>query len=372
MKGRMALMELRSGWKGLAMFGVLVLLVSAGMPQILPAYRDSFTEDLEGASRVTIEVPEQQGAMINLSWEPDVNTTAYVVLEDNSSAFLTSRIQYFGNETNISFAKTFEEKRYYAVMAIYTNVTNASWMDLLSAQRELVGIAATGTPDNPFEELLDNPAYQGFSRGRAINPLEIKGFIILEFFSWWWMLAGLFIAYLSVSVIAGDFENRRMDIFLSTPTSRRQYILEKFLSLALIALYVIGVATVGLIVGVAGLGALDELPAHAVFLSLFGCFPFLLVIAAVGILSAVAFQKVKVGMGVTFAVVFAQFFLYTFGNYTPALSWMKTISIFNYWDYAAPLLDDVFKLGDFAILAVVAGVILAAGLWLFDRKDVPA
>jgi len=372
MKGRMAVMELRSGWKGLAMFGVLVLLVSAGMPQILPAYRESFTEDLEGADRVHIEVPEQQGAMINLSWVPVENATGYVVLEDNSSAFLTSRIQYFGNMTNISFPMYFEEKRYYAVMAIHTNLSNASWMDLLSAQRQLVGIAATGTPDNPFEELMDNPAYQGFSRGRTINPLEIKGFIIIEFFSWWWMLAGLFVAYLSVSVIAGDFENRRMDIFLSTPISRRQYILEKFISLALIALYVIGVATAGLIAGVAGLGALDKLPPHAAFLSLFGCFPFLLVIAAVGILCAVGFQKVKVGMGVTFAAVFAQFFLYTFGNYTDALAWMKTISIFNYWDYAAPLLDDVFKLGDFVVLAVVAGVILAAGLWLFDQKDVPA
>ncbi|MFO8132396.1 MAG: ABC transporter permease [Thermoplasmatota archaeon] len=372
MSGRMALMELRSGWKGLAMFGVLVLLVSAGMPQILPAYRESFTEDLAGASRVHIEVPEQQGATIHLSWEPNVNATMYVVLEDNSSTFLTSRVQYLGNQTNISFPKTFEEKRYYAVMAILSNVSNASWADLLSAQRQLVGIAATGTPDNPFEELMDNPAYQGFTRGRTINPLEIKGFIIVEFFSWWWMLAGLFVAYLSVSVIASDFENRRMDIFLSTPISRRRYILEKFLSLALTALYVIGVATIGLVAGVAGLGALSELPAHAVFLSLLGCFPFLLVIAAVGILCAVAFQKVKVGMGVTFAAVFAQFFLYTFGNYTPALAWMKTVSIFNYWDYAAPLLDDVFKLGDFAVLAAIAGVVLAVALWLFDHKDVPA
>jgi ABC-2 type transport system permease protein len=372
MMGGIASMELRSGWKGLTMFGVLVLLVSAGMPQILPTYRDSFTEDLEGASRVNIEVPELSGALVNLSWESDENATAYAVLEDNSSMFLGAQVKYFGNQTTFSFPKDFEEKRYYAVLAIFGNVSNATFIDLFTAKRTLIGIAATGTPSNPFQDLIDNPAYQGFSRGRDINPLEVDGFIILEFFSWWWMLAGLFVAYLSVSIVAGDFENRRMDIYLSTPISRRRYLLEKFLSLSVIALYLILVATLGLVAGVVSIGGLDELPAQAAFLSLLGCFPFLLAIAAVGILAAVLFQKVKVGMGVTFAAVFAQFFLYTFGNYTSTLAWMKTISIFHYWDYAAPILDDVFKLGDFAVLGTVAAIITALALWAFDYKDIPA
>jgi ABC-2 type transport system permease protein len=372
MMGTIARMELKSGWKGIGLFGVLILVVSIGMPQIFPAYRDSFAEDLQGASRVTIEVPDEQGALINMSWEPMANASAYVVLEDNSSTFLTSQVRYLGNETEISFAKNFEEKRYYAVLALTATLTNATWLDMLSAQRVLIGITVTGTPENPFQELMDNPAYQGFSRGRNINPLEIKGFVIVEFYSWWWMLAGLFVAYFSVSIIAGDFENQRMDIYLSTPVSRRRFLLEKFLAMALIALYIIIVATLGLVAGLAGIGALGDLPADAIFLSLFGCYPFLLVIAAGGILAAILFQKVKVGMGVTFAVVFAQFFLYTFGNYAASLEWMKTISIFNYWDYAAPLLDDVFKLADFVVLTVVAALVLSLGLYFFSKKDVPA
>lgn len=372
MMGTIASMELRSGWKGLAMFGVLVLVVSAGMPQILPAYRESFTEDLEGASRVHIQVPEQQGAMVNLSWEPEENATLYLVLEDNSSTFLTAQVKHLGNQTAISFPRDFEEKRYYAVLALFTNLSNLSLANLFTAQRKLVGITATGAPSNPFQELMDNPAYQGFSQGRDINPLQVDGFIILEFFSWWWMLAGLFVAYLSVSVVAGDFENRRMDIYLSTPISRHRYLLEKFLSLAVIALYIILVATGGLVAGIASIGALNKVPAQAAFMSLFGCFPFLLGIAALGMLTAVLFQKVKVGMGVTFAAVFAQFFLYTFGNYTSALAWMKTISIFNYWDYAAPILDGVFKIGDFAVLSAVAAALVVMTLWAFSSKDIPA
>jgi len=372
MIGTIVAMELKSGWKIIAIFGILVLVVSIGMIQILPTYRDSFTEDLQGFSRVSIEVPEQQGSLINLSWEHEKNASGYLVLEDNSSTFLTARIHYLGNQTAISFVKTFEEKRYYAVLALLTSVSNATWMDLLSAQRILVGITVTGTPENPFQELLDNPAYQGFSRGRNINPLEVKGFVIFEFFSWWWMLAGLFTAYLSVSLVAGDFENQRMDIYLSTPMSRRRYLLEKFTALALIGLYIIVVATIGLVVGLVGIGELAQLPADSIFLSLIGCYPFLLVITTMGLMATVIFQKMKTGMGVTFAMVFAQFFLYTFGNYADSLRWMKTISIFHYWDYVAPLIDNVFKLGDFVVLSVVASLLLVFTIYLFEKKDVPA
>ena len=39
-----------------------------------------------------------------------------------------------------------------------------------------------------------------------------------------------------------------------------------------------------------------------------------MVIAAVGVFTAVLFQKVRAGMGVTFAFVFVEFFLYAFGG----------------------------------------------------------
>jgi ABC-type transport system involved in multi-copper enzyme maturation permease subunit len=88
-------------------------------------------------------------------------------------------------------------------------------------------------------------------------------------------------------------------------------------------------------------------------------------------LTAVLFQKVRTGMGVTFAFVFAEFFLYTFGGFSKSLEWMKTISIFNYWDYSSVIIDDLFKPGDFIILTALAIVLIAIGVWVFEKKDVP-
>jgi len=361
MFGRMVYMELRTGWKGLLFFGLLVLIISAGIPMIFPTYRNSLVEQLEGANKVKLELPDEQGGMITLSWEPLEVAASYMVLEDNRSSMVTAKLKYMGNETSIAFEKDFEEKRYYAVMATLDETSDPV----------LIGIASTEKGEDPFQELLKNPAYAGFTGGRNISMIEVKGFVAFEYYSWSWMLTGLFIAYLAVSVIASDFENKRMDVMLSTPISRRRYLLEKFTTMSVIALLMVLIEITGLTWGLASINALDDFSTNAVFLSLIGSLPFLMVIAAVGVLTAVFFQKVRTGMGVTFAFVFAQFFLYTFGGFSKSLEWMKTIAVFKYWDYFSVIIDDVFKVGDFTLLAVLSIVLVIISIKVFEKKDIP-
>jgi ABC-2 type transport system permease protein len=354
-------MELRTGLKGLIIFLLLVTIVAAAMPMIFPTYRDSLIEELEGANKVTLELPTNEGGNITLSWEPHENATIYMVLEDNRSSMVTAKTKYVGAETIIKFLKDFEERRYYAVLAETTE----------SADPVLVGIASTEADEDPFQNLLDNPAYAGFTGGRNISMIEPKGFISLEFFSWWWMLSGLFVAYTAVSIVGSDFENKRMDVMLSTPISRRHYIIEKFSAMTVIALLIILMAIAGLTGGIANINALNEFTAETVFMALIGYLPFLMVVAAVGIFTAVLFQKTRVGIGITFAFVFAEFFLYTFSGFSKSLEWMKTISIFNYWDYSSVIFDNVFKVGDFIILAIVATAVIVLSVWVFEKKDIP-
>jgi hypothetical protein len=96
-----------------------------------------------------------------------------------------------------------------------------------------------------------------------------------------------------------------------------------------------------------------------------------MVITAVGILSSVAFQKVKAGMGIGFAFVFAQIFMRTFGTLSKNLELLKTTSIFEYWDYGSVIFDNIFKVIDFIGLTVLSILILAASILALQRKDIP-
>ncbi|UCG36240.1 MAG: ABC transporter permease subunit [Candidatus Bathyarchaeota archaeon] len=360
MIGRITFKELRNAWKVILVICMVTLIYSVGMPTIFPLYRSSIAEELEGASKVQITLPNETHSYVTLSWEALENSTSYIVLEDNRSMMLTAEIKYEGNETSITFEKDFTEKRYYAVMATIEGASEPS----------LIGIATTEKSD-PFKELLDNPVYRSFAGGRSISMLEVKGFITMEFFILWTMLAGMFIAYLSVSILAGDFENRHMDIWLSKPITRRRYLAEKFAAMTTISLIVSITAAIGLIAGLASINSLNELSAYATLISVMAGLPTLMVIAAVGTLSAVSFQKVRAGMGISFAFVFAQLFLRTFGSFSKDLELMKIVSVFTYWDYTAAIFDTTFNAGDFTLLIVVSLLIIAAAIWIFKKKDIP-
>ena len=105
MFGRITYMELKTGLKWLIIFCLLVTIVSACMPLIIPTFQESLTEELEGANKVDLELPIVEGANITLSWEPHENATSYMVLEDNRSSMVTAKIKYVGVETSISFEK---------------------------------------------------------------------------------------------------------------------------------------------------------------------------------------------------------------------------------------------------------------------------
>ena len=358
MIGSVILMEYRSGWKGLFIFASLIFILSFGMPQLYPSYRDSLAAELEGAHNVKLELPEEQGSQITLSWNP-TEGAQYIVLVDSRPSMVTAELLYAGNETTITFPKDFEEDRYYAVMAAVDDT------------RVLIGIASTGKGRDPLEDYMNSPMYAGFTGGRDISLLEAKGFITLEFFSFWWILAGLFIAYVSVSVITGDFEGKRMDLIFSTPISRKHYILEKFITMSVISLVIVLVAITGLTSGIANKGLSSEFESHTVVMALVGSLPFFMVIAAFGILTAVIFQRTRIGMGCTFAFVLVGFFLYTFGGYSEDLEWMKSLSIMNYWDYYSVIFDGVFKMDGFIGLFVAAFAVIGLAILIFGKKDIP-
>jgi ABC-type transport system involved in multi-copper enzyme maturation permease subunit len=69
-------------------------------------------------------------------------------------------------------------------------------------------------------------------------------------------------------------------------------------------------------------------------------------------------------------LLFAQFLLYTFGSFSKNLELMKTISIFNHWDYSSVIIDGLFKAVDFIGLTVLAIVLLIIGVWVFKNKDI--
>lgn len=363
MMGRTVLMELRTGWKGLLIISILVFIIGSGMVAIYPTFRDTFTEELEGADKVDLIIPEQEGENLTIFWDPMENVDLYYVIESNSTSIYneTARIIYIGILTNITTPYNSSEAKYYAVLAQING----------SLFPSLIGIDSTGEGFNPYQELLDSPGYSGFTGGRSIDITQVRGFISLELFSWIWILTGMFMAYFSVSSVTSDFEKKRMDLIFSTPMSREQYIIEKFIALSIISLIFTLMTALGLMAGVAGIGEADSLPHATSFLSVFSMQTFLMIIAAFGIFLGMIFRGGKAGMGINIAFVFSSFIFLTIAGISESLSALKYMSIMHYWDYNSMLIDDVFNVGYFLGLLVASLLILVGAIYIFKKRDIP-
>jgi len=204
-KGRTFLFELRSRWKGLTIFLIIVILLMAGYVQIFPSVSEPFDEDLEGAENIEIEVDEETG-VISLDWghweeteaDPDHNYTVLVNFIPNMVqpiyrnesiteprfVFHPSMLLEEDKNTDLSMILEDEEELelYFAVVGVKED------------SREFIGMRSNVERTNVFEELM------------GTDWTDIGDFIAMLYNMWFILLVGLYLAYVSVNSVTKDFE----------------------------------------------------------------------------------------------------------------------------------------------------------------------
>ncbi len=220
-----------------------------------------------------------------------------------------------------------------------------------------------------FEEILD------FFGGLAVmsNPY---GFWSLEILSFIWLYAGIYLIFIASSLLSQEVENKTIDLSLSKPISRYN-----FLGSKITFLYVFIMTTVGIFFLIT-LGSMAGSPTFRtegiyidrLFATYFSVVLFLGALAMVAKFSSTIFLSTKKSLAVGVMVLFIMFFLGEFYIYMDeAIQGIKYISIFYYYnpiDYLIHADLDLFT-RDIIVLGIINGVLIAGSLFVFSRKDIP-
>ncbi|MFW5953461.1 MAG: ABC transporter permease, partial [Candidatus Natronoplasma sp.] len=327
MKGRTFLFELRSRWKGLTIFLIIVILIMAGYVQIFPSVSEPFEEDLEGAENIEIEVDEET-ENISLNWEhwddmkadPDHNYTIIVNFIPNmvqpiyrSENITEPRFVFHpsmlleedeNSEVLMKLEDEEEPELYFAVVGVKEDLS-----------REFIGMRSNVERTNVFEEMM------------GTDWTDIGDFIAMLYNMWFILLVGLYLAYISVNTVTKDFEERRMDIIFSTPISRRQYLLEKFSSLGFYTFLLLSLTALAMIGSVYSLGELGQLSTSVLFLSLILSWPLFLVLIAVSLLVSVYFKSSRTAVGMAFFFIFVQYAFHLVADMAETLEVVKPYTL---------------------------------------------
>ena len=197
----------------------------------------------------------------------------------------------------------------------------------------------------------------------------IEGFVGGYAYPMMWVLfTGLYFAYTSAGMIAGDIRERKMDLTLSNPVSRESVVLQKIGALW-VPLVVLNVGLfVTVLVGSVAVGEWID-PVVLGMAHLLGI-PYLLVCASIGLILSVIVDRNETAEVGALALVFVLWLVDGIAEMSPDFEWLRYLTPSRYYDPSAILVHEEYALLDAGVLLVAFVAIVGVATVIFVRRDI--
>ena len=185
------------------------------------------------------------------------------------------------------------------------------------------------------------------------------------------ILNSIFAVGFATAAIAGERQRGTLEVLLARPLSRRAaYVTLLVATLTVVAVGLLA-TMLGVTIGSAIAGVLDELPVDRLPLVWLNGFLLFASFAAIGLAASVSFDRLTPALGITAGVVVVMYFLEVLGTFWPDAEVLQPYSLFHYYQ-PKQILEGDAPLLNFALPAIVAVVAIGWALFEFPRRDLAA
>ncbi|MBY9006967.1 MAG: ABC transporter permease subunit [Candidatus Lokiarchaeota archaeon] len=202
------------------------------------------------------------------------------------------------------------------------------------------------------------------------------GFWSLEMLSFIWLYAGIYIVYMASSLLSQEVEEKTIDLSLSKPITRYNFLASK---ITFLYIFIVGTMGIFFLITMGGMAFssifLEEgLYFDRLWLTYLNVVLFLGALAMFAKLFSTIFLATRKSMALAVVVLFLMFFLGEFYIYMDAsVQWVKYISVFYYFNPAEYLVNSDIPLyiRDLIVLGSINTGLIIASLFIFNKKDIP-
>ncbi|TXG87212.1 MAG: hypothetical protein E6R14_01755 [Thermomicrobiales bacterium] len=206
----------------------------------------------------------------------------------------------------------------------------------------------------------------------VVEQVGLPGFLALGFtHPVYHLLMSAVVIWIAARGLAGEMESGQVQVSLARPVSRRQFYLARVLAVALIALWVSIVASLGNIAGIL-IAKPDGTMDNWHFVAQIGT-SYLLALTIAGVSLFVSARADRMGQAVGWAAGFliVSYVIDYFATLWSFLKPLQPFSVFDYYDPPTALAHGTIPTTNVLVLGGIALVAAVAGLVIFDHRDLP-
>ncbi len=236
----------------------------------------------------------------------------------------------------------------------------------------LVGITFPADDPNQlqgFDELLENPVWQGFL-GSLINLSTLQGWFAMGWFSISWWIGIPFALYLGIQIFANEITQGTADHLLTAPVSRREVLVIRYVSAALELLMIplstfLGISLTFLFFNI-NFPLLDTI--SVVTLD----YVFFLTAMSFTLFFSLILVDIKHSLILTGVIYIISYLFQVFGSLNPDLEILRDFSIFE----TRPLVEIFVTsatekiLPNFSILIVLSCLLFVISFFIIERVEI--
>ncbi|MBN1200578.1 MAG: ABC transporter permease subunit [Anaerolineae bacterium] len=203
----------------------------------------------------------------------------------------------------------------------------------------------------------------------TIDVSSIEGFLSMELFSFFYpFMTVVFAVMYGAGFIGREEEDGTLDVLLCTPIPRWRVILDKFAALVVFTLGVLAATYAGLIIGGVAVG-IDDWDPGILLVGTLNMLPITLFFGALALCLTGIKGGRGLGLGVGFGFAAGSYLIFSLGELADIPRWLQQLSPWYYYR-GIDVLYDGMQAGNVALLLGLTAVLVALGIWGFERRDV--
>ena len=201
-----------------------------------------------------------------------------------------------------------------------------------------------------------------------IDITDPAGFIQAEYGTWIMLILGAIAIGQTFNALTNSERDGTLDVMLSFPVSRRDYLVARFLNTNLTVLIAQTAGLIGFLLA-SQIWTEFDITLGDLALIIYGAFFPILVFTSLTYLLAAAFPSSKRFAGaIAYLAMVGSYLIYGLSSAVDVLDGIQPFFVYHYYR-VSELINDGIQLDDWGILVAVALLLFGAAWWQIDRKE---